>query len=193
MVNLKSLENEKKDIIKNFKPEEMDSYITALVTILYESFLEKDFNKCSSVKKLIEEATEIYEAEGYENSLAVELKIRLAKANDVLAETLEAKDKQEVELYKLIVANAYDNKIIKVIHNNSILKSLLASYEKRPSEELASAMKDVLFIVESDLLGIKFLLEEKVITENKPYAEEVEILKGYYSTFEDLQKKINSL
>ena len=73
------------------------------------------------------------------------------------------------------------------------MESLLASYEKRPSEELASAMKDVLFIVESDLLGIKFLLEEKEITENKLYAEEVEILKDYYSTFEDLQKKINSL
>ena len=124
MVNLKSLENEKKDIIKNFKPEEMDSYITALVTILYESFLEKDFNKCSSVKKLIEEATEIYEAEGYENSLAVELKIRLTKANEVLAETLEAKDKQKVELYKIFVANAYDNNIMNLIHNNNILKSL---------------------------------------------------------------------
>lgn len=69
----------------------MDSYITALTIALYESFLKKDFNKCSSIKKLIEEATEIYEAEGYSNSLAFELKIRLTKANEVLANVLDQK------------------------------------------------------------------------------------------------------
>ena len=75
MATIRSIEKEKQNIIKNFKPSEMDSYITALTTVLYESFLKKDFNKCSSIKKLIEEATEIYEAEGYSNSIAVELKL----------------------------------------------------------------------------------------------------------------------
>ena len=193
MVSLKSLENEKKDIIKNLKPYEMKAYINYNVNRLYEAYLEGNEEVALASKKNIEEATKLYEAKGYDNSLAIELNLRLAKANEVLVKTLEEKHEQEVELSKVIVANAYDNDIIKVIHNNSILKSLLASYEKRPSEELASAMKDVLFIVESDLLGIKFLLEEKEITENKLYAEEVEILKDYYSTFESLQKKINSL
>ncbi len=193
MANINSIERDKKNIIKNFKPSEMDSYITALTTVLYESFLKKDFNKCSSIKKLIEEATEIYEAEGYSNSIAVELKIRLAKANEVLAETLDSKEKQEIELTKIIVDNSYYNDIVKVIHDKSILESLLASYEKAPSEELASAIKDVLHLVESNLVGIKFLLEEKEFTENTVYTEEVEILKEYYSSVEDLATKINSL
>lgn len=193
MANINSIERDKKNIIKNFKPSEMDSYITALTTVLYESFLKKDFNKCSSIKKLIEEATEIYEAEGYSNSIAVELKIRLAKANEVLAETLDSKEKQEIELTKIIVDNSYYNDIVKVIHDKSILESLLASYEKAPSEELASAIKDVLHLVKSNLVGIKFLLEEKEFTENTVYTEEVEILKEYYSSVEDLATKINSL
>lgn len=193
MANINSIERDKKNIIKNFKPSEMDSYITALTTVLYESFLKKDFNKCSSINKLIEEATEIYEAEGYSNSIAVELKIRLAKANEVLAETLDSKEKQEIELTKIIVDNSYYNDIVKVIHDKSILESLLASYEKAPSEELASAIKDVLHLVESNLVGIKFLLEEKEFTENTVYTEEVEILKEYYSSVEDLATKINSL
>lgn len=193
MANINSIERDKKNIIKNFKPSEMDSYITALTTVLYESFLKKDFNKCFSIKKLIEEATEIYEAEGYSNSLAIELKIRLAKANEVLAETLDSKEKQEIELTKIIVDNSYYNDIVKVIHDKSILESLLASYEKAPSEELASAIKDVLHLVKSNLVGIKFLLEEKEFTENTVYTEEVEILKEYYSSVEDLATKINSL
>lgn len=193
MVSLKSLENEKKDIIKNLKPYEMKAYINYNVNRLYEAYLEGNEEVALASKKNIEEATKLYEAKGYDNSLAIELNLRLAKANEVLVKTLEEKHEQEVELSKVIVATAYDNDIMKLIHDINILESLLTSYEKRPSEELASAMKDVLFIVESDLLGIKFLLEEKEITENKLYAEEVEILKDYYSTFESLQKKINSL
>ena len=193
MVNLKTIEKEKKNIIKNFKPEEMESYLKTLITVLYESFLEHDLDKCSSAKKLIEEATEIYIAEGYSNSLAMELQFRLAIANSFLVETLDSKEKNEVELFKVIVANAYDNDIMKLIHDNNILKSLLSSYEKKPSEELASAIKDVLFIVESNLVRIKFLLEEKGIIKNNLYAEELEILKEEYSIFQDLVNKINTL
>ena len=192
MVNLRSLENDKANIIKNLKPYEMKAYINYNVNRLYEAYLEGNEEIALASKRNIEEATNLYESKGYENSLAIELGLRLDKANAVLVETLEAKQEQEVEFSKVIVANAYDNDIMKLIHNNNILKTLVDSYEKRPSEELASAMKDVLFIVESDLVGIKFLLEEKEITENKLYAEEVEILKDYYSTFLDLQKKINS-
>ena len=192
MVNIRSLENDKANIIKNFKPVEMESYITSLVTILYEAFLEHDLDKCSSAKKLIEEATEIYEKEGYTNSLAMELKIRLAKANELLINTLEEKDSVYLEFSKGIVEEAYSNKIMKVIHNNNILESLIASYEKTPSEELASAIKEVVYLAESDLIGIKFLLEEKEFSENYIFSEEVEILKDYFSTFESLVEKINS-
>ena len=70
-----------------------------------------------------------------------ELKIRLTKANEVLANVLDSKEKQEIELTKIIVDNSYYNDITKVIHDKSILESLLTSYEKAPSEELASAIK----------------------------------------------------
>ena len=94
--------------------------------------------------------------------------------------------------------NLYNNKDIdwcdieKVIHDKLILESLVASYVKAPSEELASVVKDVLHLVESDLVGIKFLLENKVFTENVVYAEEVKILKDYYSSVVDLAERINS-
>ena len=193
MANINSIENEKRNIIKNFKPSEMKSYITSLITILYESVLEEDYNKCISTNKLIEEATEIYEAEGYSNSLAVELKIRVTKANEVLVEVLDEKQEQEIKLSKVIVENAYSEDISRIFHDNSILKTLLASYEKNPSEELALVMKEILLKVESNLIGIKFILGKKEFTENNVYAEETEILKEQYSIFLNLQKKINSL
>lgn len=193
MVNARSLENDKANLIKSFSPVEMEGYITSLVTILYESYLENDKAKALASKRLIEEATSLYESKGYDNSLAVELRIRLAKANEVLVETLEAKEEQKIELYKTIVANAYEHDIMKLIHNINILKSLLASYRKTPSEDLASAMKDVLYLVESDLVGINFLLEEKEFSENGDYAEEVDILKNQYSIFKNLKKIINNL
>lgn len=43
MANINSIERDKRNIIKIFKPSEMDSYITALTTVLYESFLKKRF------------------------------------------------------------------------------------------------------------------------------------------------------
>ena len=192
MVSLRSIEQDKVNIIKNLKPYEMKAYINYNVNRLYEAYLDGNEGIALASKRNIEEATKLYEAEGYDNSLAIELSLRLAKANEVLVKTLEEKHEQEVELSKVIVANAYDNDITKVIHDVNILESLVASYEKRPSEELAVAIKDVVKLSESNLIGIKFLLEEKEITENKLYAEEVEILKDYYSTFEDLVKKINS-
>lgn len=192
MANIKSIENEKKEIIRNFKPSEMEAYIKSLITILYESFLEQDLEKCSSAKRLIEEATSIYEAEGYVNSLGKELEFRLAKANELLIESVEENTKTKVELSKIIVDNAYYNNILKIYHDNSILKTLIEAYEEKPSEKLASLSKEILFKVESNLVGIKYLLEEKEITENKLYAEELEIIKNEYSNFKILAEKINN-
>ena len=192
MVNINSIENDKKNIIKKFKPNEMKAYLNSLITILYEAYLEHDEEKALPSKKLIEEATSIYEAEGYSNSLAVELGLRLNEANNVLAKTLTEKHEQEIELSKVIVENAYSEDISRICHDNSILKTLIASYEEKPSEELASVMKEIIFKVESNLIGIKFILENKEFTENNVYAEETEILKEEYSTFESLATKINS-
>lgn len=192
MVSLRSIEQDKANIIKNLKPYEMKAYIQYNINRLYEAYLDGNEGIALASKRNIEEATKLYEAEGYTNSLAIELGLRLNKSNELLAETLVTKHEQEVELSKVIVANAYDNDITKVIHDVNILESLVASYEKRPSEELAVAIKDVVKLSESNLIGIKFLLEEKEFTENNVYAEDVKILADYYSQFLNLQQKINS-
>ena len=193
MVTINVIEKNKNNIVKDLKPYEMEAYIKYLINVLYESFIEHDKERCLKVKSLIEETTKIFEKEGYSNSIAKELEFRLAKANSFLIQTLEDKHEIEVELTKVIVENNYYNDISKVIHDNHILKSLLDSYEKTPTKELASAIKDVIHLVESNLIDINFLLEEKEFTENNIYTEEVEILKEYYSSVVDLIKKINML
>ena len=167
----------------------MESYIRTLIANLYDGFLVNDVEKMKTSKKLIEEATSLYESEGYSNSLAMELKLRLEKANNVLTETLVAKQEKEVELSKTIVENYYSTLILDVLHAISILESLIASYEKEPSEELASAIKDVAELENNRLLRHNYLLEEN---NSSIFSEEVEILKDYYSTFQELVKKINS-
>ena len=73
--------------------------------------------------------------------------------------------------------------------SNTILKSLITSYEKAPSEELASAIKKVAEIEDNRILRRNYLTEEK---NSSYFSEEIELLKEYYSTFEKLQKKINN-
>ena len=192
MANIKAIENEKRNIIRSFKPEEMTAYLETLVSLYYETFLEQDLEKHLAVNKLIEEAVELYEKEGYDNTSKNEVIFKLNKANELLGITLEEKDNLKVELSKVIVENGLDNKIKSIMFSNSILKLLLESYEKEPSGTLASAIKDVAYRMESHNLGTKLLLENKHEIYNSIYAEEYELLKEEYSTLEDLVKKINS-
>ena len=76
--------------------------------------------------------------------------------------------------------------------SNSILRRLIESYEKEPSGTLASTIKDVAERVETELLGIKYLLTDRPEVYTSVYAEEYEILAEEYSIFKNLQKKINS-
>ena len=76
--------------------------------------------------------------------------------------------------------------------SNSILRRLIESYEKEPSGTLASTIKDIVERVETELLGIKYLLDNRQEVYNSIYAEEYEILAEEYSIFQDSQKKINS-
>lgn len=192
MANIKTIETEKKVVISRFKPEEMSAYLETLVNLYYESYLEQDLEKHLAVNKLIEEAVEVYERTGYTNTSKNELIFKLNKANELLGITLEEKDELKIELSKVIVENGLDEKINKIMFSNSILRRLIESYEKEPSGTLASTIKDVAFRVESELIGIKFLLKNKHDIYNSIYAEEYEILAEEYSTFQDLQKKINS-
>ena len=192
MANVNAIERQKKEIIRKFKPEEMTTYLESLVAIYYESFLEQDLEKHLAVNKLIEEAVELYEKEGYNNTSKNELIFKLNKANELLGKSLEEKHKLKVDLSKVIVENGLENNINKIMFSNSILRRLIESYEKEPSGTLASTIKDVAERIESHIIGIKFLLENKHEIYNSIYAEDYEILEEEYSIFKNLQKKINS-
>ena len=129
MVSLRSLENDKSNIIKNLKPYEMKAYIQYNVNRLYEAFLEHNEEIALASKRNIEEATKLYEAKGYSNSLAIELGLRLDKANAVLVETLEAKQEQEVELSKVIVGNNLGSYLGTLTSANLVLEAVPDAYK----------------------------------------------------------------
>lgn len=192
MANINSIERDKRNIIKNFSNEEMSTYLETLTVLYYESYLEQDLEKHLAVNKLIKEAVELYEAEGYNNTSKNELIFKLNKANELLGITLEEKDKLKLELSKVIVESGLENYIDRIMFSNSILRRLIESYEKEPSGSLASTIKDIVERVETELLGIKYLLANRQEVYNSIYAEEYEILAEEYSIFQDSQKKINS-
>lgn len=191
MANLNSIEREKRNIIKNFKPEEMSAYLENLVAIYYESYIEQDLEKHLTATKLIEEAVEIYESIGYNNTEKNELIFKLNKANEVLRETLIEKD-ELAKAGRFYLSEWYSNKIDFLIHNNCILRDFIEIYEKAPSEIALENTKHILMNIEMDLAGTKYLLEEKEVPENYPFLEDIEIIREYYSEFLKLQKKINS-
>ena len=191
-MNINQIQKERKDILYNLNPYEMEAYIKILINRLYESFLEQDLEKALASKKLIEEATELFNSKGYINCFTKELEFRLAKANEVLIETLESKGKAEANLSEVIAENIFSNNIELVNYSNSILNILVDAYYKEPSENLLGIIKAVAKRIELELTIIKYLLEDKDFISNEDHIEEVEILKESYSTFEDITRKINS-
>ena len=187
MVNVSSIENNKKQIIKNFKPEEFESYLKSLVTLYYESFLMQDKEKHESVNSLIDEAVKEY-SKKYENTSYNMLVYEVNKANELLHDTLTEKE----ELAKYYVEDYYSNKIFYLIHNNVILKDLIEVYEKAPSEILLENTKHILANIESDLTGTKYILEEKEIPDNSSYVEYIDIIKEYYSQYLELSERIRN-
>ena len=192
MATVRELATKRKNILLNMKSEEMSAYLETLVTLYYESYLEQDLEKHLAVNKLIEEAVEVYERTGYNNTSKNELIFKLNRANELLGITLEEKDKLKLELSKVIVENGLENYINKIMFSNSILRRLIESYEKEPSGTLASTIKDIVERVETELLGIKYLLDNRQEVYNSIYTEEYEILAEEYSIFQDSQKKINN-
>ena len=194
MANVNTIERQKKEIIKNFAPEEFEAYLKSLVSLYYESYLEQNKEKHSATEKLIEEAVNVYETK-YSNVKYNSLVYQVNKANELLTETL-IKKSEILTTAEYLIANSYSDKIDKVLHETSILKTVFEAYEKTPSEELASLLKDVLFMAESNLIGVKCTLElneENFTKEDYPFKEDLQILEEFYSEFLELVKKINSL
>ena len=194
MANVNAIERQKKEIIKNFKPVEFEAYLKSLVSLYYETYLEQNKEKHLATEKLIEEAVKVYETK-YSNVKYNSLVYQVNKANELLTETL-IKKSEILTTAEYLIANSYSDKIDKVLHETSILKTVFEAYEKTPSEELASLLKDVLFMAESNLIGVKYTLElneENFTKEDYPFKEDLQILEEFYSEFLELVKKINSL
>ena len=194
MANVNAIERQKKEIIKNFKPVEFEAYLKSLVSLYYETYLELNKEKHLATEKLIEEAVKVYETK-YSNVKYNSLVYQVNKANELLTETL-IKKSEILTTAEYLIANSYSDKIDKVLHETSILKTVFEAYEKTPSEELASLLKDVLFMAESNLIGVKYTLElneENFTKEDYPFKEDLQILEEFYSEFLELVKKINSL
>lgn len=188
-MNLNQIEKEKKEIIANFKPYEMEAYLKSLISNLYEAYLEQDSEKALTSKKLIEEATEIYLAEGYVNSFSKELEFRLAKANEVIVHVLEEKDILEANLSFRIVEDLYLNYIDNLKFYNYSLDLLVNVYETGASEELLSGIKNILERAEAEVIGIETLLEK---SSEDAVPELTSMLEEHYSNFRNLARKINS-
>ena len=120
--------NEK--IIRNFKPEEMESYMKILIAKLYGYFLNQDKENALKCKSNIEEATNIYLSEGYDNTLSKELEFRLAEANKRLVEVLAEKSNLEYSIAELIYIQLYE----KISFLNRVMETLITLQEKEPSE-----------------------------------------------------------
>lgn len=188
-VNLNQMNKERKELINNLKPYEMEAYLKSLISNLYEAYLEQDSEKALASKRLIEEATEIYLAEGYVNSFSKELEFRLAKANEVIVQVLEEKDKLEVNLSFKIVEDLYLNYIDNLKFYNYTLKLLVNIYEVESSEEVLSGIKNILERAEAEVIGIETLLEK---SSEDAVPELTSMLEEHYSNFRNLARKINS-
>ena len=194
MVSLRSLENDKANIIKNLKPYEMKAYIQYNVNRLYEAFLEHNEETALASKRNIEEATKLYTSKGYDNSLAIELGLRLDKANDVLIETLEAKQEQEIKLSKVIVGNNLGSYLGTLTSINLVLEKLVEGYSKEPSEVMLATIKDIVEATSYELIEINWLLEDVERTEKlrTVFSNVIDFIEEEYSTYTGLVKKINS-
>lgn len=183
--------NEK--IIRNFKPEEMESYMKILIAKLYGYFLNQDKEKALKCKSNIEEATNIYLSEGYDNSLSKELEFRLAEANKRLIEALTEKTNLEYSIAELIYIQLYE----KISFLNRIMETLITLQEKEPSEETTILINGVFDEIGTEINKIGELLTD-TLEEDTPEEAivdellELDLIKKEFDTMDILSKKIKS-
>lgn len=183
--------NEK--IIRNFKPEEMESYMKILIAKLYGYFLNQDKENALKCKSNIEEATNIYLSEGYDNTLSKELEFRLAEANKRLVEVLAEKSNLEYSIAELIYIQIYEN----ISFLNRIMETLITLQEKEPSEETTILINGVFDEIGTEINKIGELLTD-TLEEDTPEEAivdellELDLIKKEFDTMETLSKKIKS-
>lgn len=183
--------NEK--IIRNFKPEEMESYMKILIAKLYGYFLNQDEENALKCKSNIEEATNIYLSEGYDNTLSKELEFRLAEANKRLVEVLAEKSNLEYSIAELIYIQLYE----RISFLNRIMETLITLQEKEPSEETTILINGVFDEIGTEINKIGELLTD-TLEEDTPEEAivdellELDLIKNEFETMNILSKKIKS-
>lgn len=183
--------NEK--IIKNFKPEEMESYMKILIAKLYGYFLNQDKENALKCKSNIEEATNIYLSEGYDNTLSKELEFRLSEANKRLVEVLTEKSNLEYSIAELIYIQLYE----RISFLNRIMETLITLQEKEPSEETTILINGVFDEIGIEINKIGELLTD-TLEEDTPEESivdellELDLIKNEFETMDILSKKIKS-
>lgn len=183
--------NEK--IIRNFKPEEMESYMKILIAKLYGYFLNQDEENALKCKSNIEEATNIYLSEGYDNTLSKELEFRLSEANKRLVEVLAEKSNLEYSIAELIYIQLYE----KISFLNRIMETLITLQEKEPSEETTILINGVFDEIGTEINKIGELLTD-TLEEDTPEEAivdellELDLIKNEFETMDILSKKIKS-
>lgn len=183
--------NEK--IIRNFKPEEMESYMKILIAKLYGYFMNHDKENALKCKSNIEEATNIYLSEGYDNTLSKELEFRLAEANKRLVEVLAEKSNLEYSIAELIYIQLYE----RISFLNRIMETLITLQEKEPSEETTILINGVFNEIGIEINKIGELLTD-TLEEDTPEEAivdellELDLIKNEFETMDILSKKIKS-
>lgn len=183
--------NEK--IIRKFQPEEMESYMKILIAKLYGYFLNQDKENALKCKSNIEEATNIYLSEGYDNTLSKELEFRLAEANKRLVEVLAEKSNLEYSIAELIYIQLYE----KISFLNRIMETLITLQEKEPSEETTILINGVFDEIGTEINKIGELLTD-TLEEDTPEEAivdellELDLIKNEFETMDILSKKIKS-
>ena len=197
MANINAIERQKKEIIKNFEPEEFEAYLKSLVSLYYETYLEQDREKHLATEKLIEEAVKVYETK-YTNVKYNKLVYEVNKANELLTETLIDKHEKEMKLSKHFLANKVGNCYGTLCSSNFVLEKLVECYSKEPSEVMLATIKEVADYMAFDLSEYDYYLNNDF--ENLKRLEEVnemfynlsKFIAEEYSTYTNLLKKINS-
>ena len=183
--------NEK--IIRNFKPEEMESYMKILIAKLYGYFLNQDKENALKCKSNIGEATNIYLSEGYDNTLSKELEFRLSEANKRLVEVLAEKSNLEYSIAELIYIQLYE----RISFLNRIMETLITLQEKEPSEETTILINGVFDEIGTEINKIGELLTD-TLEEDTPEEAivdellELDLIKNEFETMDILSKKIKS-
>lgn len=191
-MDLTKINETKKDILKNFKPVEMEAYIKSLISNLYEAFINNDSDKALASKELIEEATSIYGSNYNNNKLVIELKLRLASANEWLIKTLEEKNNIENLLHEETLSNLFTNQIETLTYSNMILNILVSAYEREPSENLLRTVKEVHDIIKLELTFSKVLLENNYLVGLVDHKEKIDLIQDSYNRYEKIATKIDT-